>query len=165
MSRSILFAALSLGSVACAPPDSSQTPVSGAPAVVQGASAFELGPIKSAQAYLEEPVYASADVERGELLSLACIACHTLSPGQDHMLGPNLGGIFGSPAAAKPGFDYSAALSSTGLTWTPPALDAWLAAPASFVPGTSMVFAGYSAPSDRRDLIAYLLRVTQQSAQ
>ena len=38
---------------------------------------------------------------------------------------------------------------------------AWLANPAGFVEGTTMPFTGYRAAEDRRDLIAYLLRVTQ----
>ena len=35
-------------------------------------------------------------------------------------------------------------------------LDVWLAAPAKFVPGTSMTFRGLSDPLDRADVIAYL---------
>ena len=130
-------------------------------AVAPTAATFDVGPISSAAVYLEDAVYADADLERGEILSLACIACHTLEAGRDHGLGPNLSGIFGAPAARKPGFEYSRALANAGLVWTPRALDAWLAAPATFVPGTSMVFAGYSAPADRRSLIAYLLHATQ----
>lgn len=124
-----------------------------------------VGPVKTASAYLEERTYADADLERGELLSLACVVCHSLRPGEAPMQGPNLGGLFGSPAASKADFAYSEALASSGLVWTPPALDAWLAAPTSFVPGTSMVFAGYSSPDDRRDLIAYLLHATQPASQ
>ena len=128
------------------------------------AASFDVGPVLPAQVYLAAPPYADADLEHGELLSLACIACHTLRPGEDPMLGPNLGGILGAPAAAKPGFEYSPALAASGLIWTPPALDAWLTDPARFVPGTSMVFAGYASATDRRDLIAYLLRVTAVEA-
>lgn len=125
------------------------------------AASFDVGPIMSAESYLQDVEYVDADFDRGELLSLACIACHTLETGQDHMLGPNLSGVFGAAAAQKPGFEYSSALVGAGLVWTPRALDAWLAAPASFVPGTSMVFAGYAQSEDRRNLIAYLLHTTQ----
>ena len=125
------------------------------------AATFDVGPILSPEAYLEDVRYAGADLERGEILSLACLACHTLEAGKDHGLGPNLSGVFGTAAAQKSGFEYSQALLNAGLVWTPGALDAWLAAPATFVPGTSMVFAGYSSAEDRRNLIAYLLRATQ----
>ena len=150
----------------CGPAPQSGTDVgaSSPPAAIQSAVGFDVGPIRSASDYLQDPIYASADIERGELLSLACVACHTLQVGQDNGLGPNLGGLFGAAAAQRTGFDYSPALVDVGLVWTPLALDGWLAAPASFVPGTSMVFAGYSAPQDRRDLIAYLLHATQISS-
>lgn len=152
---------------ACAPSPQSGTGAESAlqPPQTLSAANFDGGPILSAEAYLEDPEYASADLERGELLSLACVACHTLEAGQDHGIGPNLSGIFGEAAAQRTGFDYSPALVDVGVVWTPRALDAWLAAPASFVPGTSMVFAGYSARADRRDLIAYLLHVTHTPPQ
>jgi len=155
-------AVLTIGVAACAPPEQLPTGVganASTPAVT--AATFDPGPTLSADAYLREDEFAAANVERGELLSLACLACHTFAPGQDHMLGPNLGGVFGSQAASKDGFMYSEALAATGLVWTPRSLDAWLAAPSTFVPGTSMVFAGYSAADERRDLIAYLLHATQ----
>ena len=152
---------------ACAP--SSETGSGSAagsrPPSSPSAADFDVGPILSAEAYLEGTEYTDADLARGELLSLACVACHPLEAGQDHMLGPNLSGIFGSQAAQQPGFQYSPALIDAGLAWTPRALDAWLAAPPSFVPGTSMVFAGYAEPADRRDLIAYLLHATQAPSQ
>ena len=148
---------------ACAPSPESGTGAAeeASPATTLSAANFDVGPIMSAEAYLQDAEYADADLERGELLSLACIACHTLEAGQDHMLGPNLSGIFGAPAAQQPGFEYSPALVNAGLAWTPRALDAWLAAPGRFVPGTSMVFAGYAESADRRNLIAYLLQATQ----
>jgi cytochrome c len=129
------------------------------------AADFDVGPVLAVEAYLVDPRFADADVERGATLSLACVVCHTLRPGENHMLGPNLGHVFGAAAGKKAGFSYSGALAESGLVWTPQALDAWLAEPASFVPGTTMVFAGYSASDDRRDLIAYLLRATDSGTE
>ncbi|HEX6997982.1 MAG TPA: cytochrome c family protein [Gammaproteobacteria bacterium] len=100
------------------------------------------------------------DLERGELLALACAACHTFGAGEPHNVGPNLHGVFGRPAATAPGFDYSDALEASGLVWTPEALDRWLADPTGFVAGTTMAFTGYQKPEDRADLIAYLQHVT-----
>jgi cytochrome c len=133
-----------------APPDSAPRP-----------AAFDVGEVKSAPEYLQEPQFASADLRRGQLLSLACAACHTLGAGEKTIIGPNLHGVFGRRAAAVEGFDYSPALRSAGLIWTPRALEAWLADPASFVSGTKMTFTGYRSAEERRDLIAYLLRATQ----
>ena len=113
-----------------------------------------------AAGYLAEARFADADFERGELLSLACIVCHTLGPGEGHLIGPNLSGVFGRPVASAPDFAYSGALRGAGIVWTPAELDAWLARPDDFVPGNLMVFAGIHSVSDRSDLLAYLLRET-----
>ena len=109
---------------------------------------------------LVEARFANADFERGELLSYACIVCHTLGPGEGRLIGPNLSGIFGRPAAGAPDFPYSDALREAGIVWTPEELDEWLARPDDFVPGNLMVFAGIYSVSDRTDLLAYLLRET-----
>ena len=95
------------------------------------------------------------------LLSFACAACHTFGATGGTLIGPNLHGVFGRRAASVAGFDYSPALASSGLVWTPVSLEAWLNEPASFVAGAKMAFTGYRSPEDRRDLIAYLLHATQ----
>jgi cytochrome c len=125
------------------------------------AATFDVGEIKSAAEYLREPQFAAAELKRGQLLSLACAACHSFGAGEKTIVGPNLHGVFGRPAAAVEGFEYSPGLRSSGIVWTPRALDAWLADPASFVAGTKMTFTGYRSAEDRRDLIAYLLQATQ----
>ena len=159
MRTSYVLAAIAWAAVACAPPQADDAPDT-RPTSVRAAG-FDVGPVRTAAEYRADAAYAAADEARGETLALACIACHTLRPGEAHMLGPNLGHIVGAAAASKPDFAYSPALAESGLTWTPAALDAWLAAPATFVPGTSMVFAGFASADERRDLIAYLLRATE----
>lgn len=140
-------------------PGAASAPVSPPPA--PRAAGFDVGEIKTADEYLAEPEFASADLRRGELLAFACIACHTLGEGEPHNVGPNLHGMFGRRAAALPDFAYSPALRESGLVWTPRALAAWLENPARFVEGTTMAFAGYREPEDRRALIAYLLNKTR----
>ena len=130
-------------------------------AVAVPAATFDPGPIKTAAQYLMEPDFAGADIARGELLGFACAACHKLRAEEGTLIGPNLQGVFGRPAASLEGFTYSPALEQSGLVWTPRSLEAWLADPAEFVAGTTMAFTGYRSAEDRRDLIAYLLRATQ----
>jgi cytochrome c len=146
----------------------SGNPDAGAPSAPGGsaitavrAAGFDPGPVKSAAEYSLEPELAGADVARGELLALACAACHRFRAEQGTLIGPHLQGVFGRKAASIEGFDYSPALRGSGLVWTPRALDAWLVNPAGFVEGTTMPFTGYRSAEDRRDLIAYLLRATQ----
>ena len=125
------------------------------------AADFDPGPVKTAAEYLLEPELASADVSRGEVLGFACAACHRFRAEEGTLIGPSLHGVFGRPAASVEGFAYSAALRESGLVWTPRSLEAWLANPSGFVAGTTMAFTGYRSAEDRRDLIAYLLHVTQ----
>jgi cytochrome c len=93
-------------------------------------------------------------------LSLACQACHTLTEGGSHQVGPNLHGIFGRAAGQSDHFDYTPALRDSGIIWSPTELDRWLADPAGTLPGTTMAFTGYQAADDRAALIAYLVVVT-----
>jgi cytochrome c len=138
-------------------PSVDATAAAGAPRPVP----FDSGPVRPAREYLAEPRFAGADLARGELLGLACLACHKVVEGEGTLVGPNLHGVFGRPAASVPGFAYSPALGASGLVWTPVSIEAWLADPAGFVAGTTMAFTGYRSPEDRRDLIAYLLVVTE----
>jgi cytochrome c len=117
--------------------------------------------VKTAAEYLAEPELAAADAARGELLGFACAACHRFRAEQGTLIGPPLQGVFGRVAGSVPEFTYSPALKDSGLVWTPRSLEAWLANPSGFVEGTTMAFTGYRSAEDRRDLIAYLLRVTQ----
>jgi cytochrome c len=56
-----------------------------------------------------------------------------------------------------PGYNYSAALRSSGLTWNAATLDRWLTAPQRTVPGTKMPFAGIPDPARRKQVVDYLL--------
>jgi cytochrome c len=144
------------GVVVAAPPDATTPDVESQ----SSPRPFDVGEIKDAAGYLEDPELAGADIERGRLLSLACAACHTFGAGERTIIGPNLHGVFGRPAASMPDFAYSPALRASGLYWTPRSLAAWLADPQGFVSGTTMTFTGYHSAQDRHDLIAYLLRAT-----
>lgn len=130
------------------------------PAPAATAAGFRGGEALPATAYLQTPAYSGADQSRGELLSLACQACHSLEATTSSPIGPNLHGIFGTLSATAEDFEYSPALTAAEIVWTPQALDAWLADPAEFLPGTTMAFSGYGSADDRRDLIAFLLHKT-----
>ncbi len=92
----------------------------------------------------------------GKLVFLQCQACHAVTPGAAALVGPDLAGISGAKAGTRPGYDYSAALKNSGITWTSDKLDAWLTSPSALVPGTKMAFVGIDSPKLRADVIAYL---------
>lgn len=101
------------------------------------------------------------DYDNGERQAELCRACHSFENGGINMIGPNLFGFFGRTVGTVANFEYSKAVLDADFVWTPRALDAWLAAPGQFLPGNRMTFAGVRDDGDRSDLIAYLLRVTE----
>ncbi|HEY8698858.1 MAG TPA: cytochrome c family protein [Rhizomicrobium sp.] len=99
---------------------------------------------------------AAGDPAAGKSMFSRCAACHNATKGGPNMIGPNLFGVVGRNAGSKPGFSYSNAMKSSGITWTPDKLDTYLTHPAQVVPGNRMAFAGISDAKQRADLIAYL---------
>lgn len=110
--------------------------------------------------YLATEPYVTASQELGDRLLMQCRACHTLTEGGGHLLGPNLYSVFGRRAGTATGFNYTLALQQADFIWTPRALDAWLAQPQQFLPGNAMAYAGLLYADDRAALIASLLRHT-----
>jgi len=99
---------------------------------------------------------AGGNAANGSSVFDRCAICHANAKVAPNKIGPNLFGIVGRKAATYPGFAYSSALKSAGITWTDAKLDAWITSPSAVVPGTSMAFAGIPNANQRADLIAYL---------
>lgn len=84
-----------------------------------------------------------------------CKACHSVEPGKNG-IGPSLAGIYGEKAGAVPGFEFSDAMKSSGLTWNQATLDRYLTDPRGVVPGTKMAFGGVADAAKRQAIIDYL---------
>ena len=84
-----------------------------------------------------------------------CAMCHSVKPGETR-IGPSLAGVFGTKAGAIPGYPFSPAMKTSGLTWDEATLDRFLTAPMKVVPGTRMTFAGIADTGKRQAVIAYL---------
>jgi glucose/arabinose dehydrogenase/mono/diheme cytochrome c family protein len=98
----------------------------------------------------------AADAAAGkQIFSQRCSVCHSAeSADNGGAQGPSLAGVMDRAAGGAPDFAYSAALRTSMLTWDPPTLKRFLAAPTSVVPGTTMAVA-VPGETDRDSLIAY----------
>ena len=112
-----------------------------------------LGAFVAAMIPLSAHAQEAGDVAAGEKAFAPCKACHNF---QKNGVGPDLKGVVGRKAGTYEGYNYSAALKNSGITWDEANLHEWLKNPKAKVPGTKMIFQGY--PDDKKvtDVIAYL---------
>ena len=103
---------------------------------------------------------AAGDPAKGKTVYARCAACHDLNTGATR-LGPSMKGVIGRKSGSVPGYAYSPAMKAKAVTWNAQTLDAYLAAPAKFIPGNKMPFAGLPNPQDRADVIAYLAQAAK----
>ena len=103
------------------------------------------------------PAAATGDPGRGKgVFAAQCAQCHSVAKGGPVIMGPTLFGIVGRPAGSIPGFAYSKANKTSGITWTADSLESYLPAPKTKIPGTKMNYNGLKNPAQVDDLIAYL---------
>ncbi|HEY3813718.1 MAG TPA: c-type cytochrome [Caulobacteraceae bacterium] len=98
---------------------------------------------------------AAAAQDGASLFRDRCGNCHSVSEADSTPEGPSLKGVYGRAKASLGDFDYSAALKAKGGKWTDADLDAFIANPRSFAPGSSMRTV-VSDAATRTALIAYL---------
>lgn len=116
------------------------------------------GSVTAGEDSIEERL-ATASPGNGERLFRVCGACHAITEGAAHTIGPNLWGVIGRPVASAEGYDrYTPAMSSFGGVWSPERLDRYLRQPMVEVEGAGMVFPGIPDAGDRADVIAWLNR-------
>jgi len=102
---------------------------------------------------------ASADAAKGAGVAKKCASCHNFEAGGANKTGPGLYDVVDRLIASHEGFAYSDALAGLGAEgehWTYENLNAFLASPKAFAPGTKMTFAGLKRDNERADLLAYL---------
>ena len=103
--------------------------------------------------------WGAGDAQAGiDVFAGQCAECHSMKQGKNKK-GPSLFAVVGRKAATVADFNYSDAMKSTGYTWTPEQIDAYVTAPKKAVPGGIMKYDGLPDAKARADLIAYLAGV------
>jgi cytochrome c len=110
------------------------------------------------------PLLAQADLEAGAKDARKCAACHSFEEGGPAKIGPPLWDVVGRDIAAVEDFAYSDALADQEGAWDYQKLDAFLAQPREWAPGTKMAFAGLKKPEERADVILYLRSLSNDPA-
>jgi cytochrome c len=119
-------------------------------------AAAEKGEVAPAEAAPLPVLLAQANAEKGATEAKKCAACHSEEKGGPIKIGPPLWGVVGRDIASLEDFSYSPALAGKEGAWDYQNLDAFLAEPRAWVPGTKMAFAGIKKPEERADVILYL---------
>jgi cytochrome c len=110
----------------------------------------------------DDPLAAYAG-DRGAEIYRACVACHTLRPDEGNRAGPTLAGIFGRRIATLPGYDFTAALKSLDIVWSPETVSKLFeVGPTTYTPGTKMPEQTIGSSADRKALMDFLARATRQ---
>lgn len=108
-------------------------------------------------AILSFPAVSSAqDATAGQKVFNQCRSCHLVGPTAKNGVGPELNGLFGRASGSVPGFNYSEANKSSGITWDVAAFSEYIRYPKAKMPGTKMAFAGLRDDRQIEELTAYL---------
>ncbi len=109
-----------------------------------------------------EATFERIKVRAGEDLYFAeCRRCHVPDANPDSY-GPPLENVIGRAAGTYPNYDYSIALSASGIVWTEAALRAWMEDNDGFMPGTKMRHVGITDRTVQDFILAYLKSITTQ---
>lgn len=122
--------------------------------LIFGTMAFSLG--------IFAQIANAEDIVAGQKAYNKCKACHTVEEGVNRV-GPSLYVILGRTPATVEKFRYSPAMKefgASGAVWDEANLDAFLAAPRTFIPKNRMGFPGLKNAEERANLIAYLKSIT-----
>lgn len=96
------------------------------------------------------------DLAAGEQSFKKCFACHAVGEGAKNKVGPELNGLNGRHSGTAPGYNYSEANKSSGITWNEAQFLDYIKDPRAKIKGTKMIFPGIKNETEAKNLWAYL---------
>jgi len=100
------------------------------------------------------------DAQKGQMVFNMCLPCHSIGPGAQNKVGPELNGLDGRHSGSVPGFDYSEANKNSGIIWSEATFKKYIQNPQGVISGTKMIFPGVKNEQQVNDLWAYLSQFT-----
>jgi len=100
------------------------------------------------------------DAQKGQMVFNMCLPCHSIGPGAQTKVGPELNGLDGRHSGSVPGFDYSDANKNSGIVWNENTFKKYIQSPQGVIPGTKMIFPGVKNEQQVNDLWAYISQFT-----
>ena len=96
------------------------------------------------------------DAQKGQMVFNMCLPCHSIGPGAQNKVGPELNGLDGRHSGSAPDFDYSDANKNSGIVWNEATFKKYIQNPQGTIPGTKMIFPGVKNEQQFNDLWAYV---------
>jgi cytochrome c len=96
------------------------------------------------------------DAQKGQAVFNVCLACHSIGPGAQNKIGPELNGLDGRHSGSAPNFVYSDANKNSGIVWGEDIFKKYIQNPQGVIPGTKMIFPGIKNEQQVNDLWAYV---------
>jgi cytochrome c len=94
--------------------------------------------------------------QKGKAVANVCLACHSISPGAQNKIGPELNGLDGRHSGSVPNFKYTKDYTDPGLVWNKETFEKYIKNPRAMFPDTTMIFPGIQDAQQIDDLWAYL---------
>jgi cytochrome c len=143
-------------------PDSRTLLTGGTDRMIRRWDAIKGEPIGTVIAGAPEDPLAAYRGDPGAEVFRACVACHTLNADDGVRAGPTLHGIFGRRIATLPGYNFSAALRTMNIIWTPETVSKLFElGPNTYTPGTKMPEQRIGLAGDRAALMRFLEKATK----
>jgi len=85
------------------------------------------------------------DAQKGQMVFNMCLPCHSIGPGAQNKVGPELNGLDGRHSGSVPGFDYSEANKNSGIIWSEATFKKYIQNPQGVISGTNWTAATLGA--------------------
>jgi cytochrome c len=96
------------------------------------------------------------DVAKGANVFKQCQPCHSIGPGAQNKIGPELNGLEDRKAGTVPNYAYSDANKNSDIVWDETNFKEYIKDPTAKAPGTKKTLSGLKNEQQANDLWAYL---------